>query len=230
MGEAGPVLLFVLIFALVAVLIIHGILRAKKRREAWQQLAARHGCAFSPKDPFSIEDRYPQPLFQRGHSQSAYNVLHGAIDGRELRCFDYLYKITTGSGKNRHTHTYHFTCLLLAPPISFRRLRIRPESFLDRVGEFFGVDDIDFESDAFSRRFHVQCDDKRFAYDVLHARAMELLLECGDVCLEADGGSVLLYCSGQQRVPEDAERLIRSGLRFLDLIPNYMLEPVGGTR
>jgi len=226
MGDFGPVLIFVAVVAIIGIAII-AHLQAAKRREAWRQLAQRLGCEFSPSDPFNIPKTFSQSFFQQGHGRKASNVLYGAIQGRALKCFDYRYK--TGSGDNETTHS--LTCLLLTPPIPFQPLSIRPESFLDRVGEFFGLDDIDFESDEFSRRFFVKCPDKKFAYDILHPRAMEFLMEWGKVSLEARSDSIL-FCSPQTNrvlnVPEEVQQLIQHGLRFLELIPNYLLEQAKG--
>lgn len=228
LAEFSPVIIFVLFGVLVIAVIIIGVIRAAKRREAWRALAKRLGCSFSRRDPFGIVYSYPQPLFQRGHGRRADNILHGEINGREVKCFDYIYKTRSGTGKKRREHTHHVTCLLLTPPIPFQPLSIRPETFLDRVGEFLGLDDIDFESDEFSRRFFVKCRDKRFAYDIIHARTMELLLECGKVHVEAQGHSILFYYSGRLRVPDNVEPLIRRGLKFVDLTPDYLIEQVKG--
>jgi len=219
-----PALILLLFAALVVTVIVINAILASKRREAWQALADRLGCSFSANDPFDIPWSYPQPLFNRGRAQKAYNVLSGRIKGAELFCFEYRY--TEGQGKNRHT--YHLTCLLLTSPIFFQTLLIRPESFLDRVGEFFGIDDIDFESDEFSRRFYVKCDDKKFAYDILHARAMELLLECGKVSVEAQDNSILFHYMARLRVPGEVEPLIQRGVRFVELIPHYLIEQAKG--
>lgn len=227
LAEFEPLLLFFLFGALVIVIVVIGAIQAKKRREAWEKLAANLGCSFSRYDPYNI-DSYPHSLFNHGHARQASNVLSGRVDGTDLMCFDYRYKTSSGSGKNRSEQTHHFTCLMLTAPISFQNLWIRPESFLDRMGEFFGLDDIDFESEEFSRRFYVKCSDKKFAYDVLHARAMELLLECGKIHLEAQGGQLLFYYSGVKRVPDDIEPMIRRSLKFIELIPNYLIEQHGG--
>jgi hypothetical protein len=223
-GGFSPAILIFLFAAVVIAVIVIGALQAAKRRQAWQALAQRYGCSFSAAAPFAIDECYPQSLFDKGDRRKAYNVLSGKIENQDVMAFDYQYTERRGSGKNRHSTIYHFTCLLLTPPIPFQRLWIRPESFLDRVGEFFGLDDIDFESDEFSRRFFVKCPDKKFAYDILHARAMELLLECGKIFIEAQDDSILFYYSGSLRVPEDVGLLIQRGLRFLELIPSYLIE------
>ena len=228
LADAGPILLFVLFGVVFVAIIIVAVIMAKKRREAWQKLAAAMGCAYSRYDSFDIDRAYPHSLFNQGHARRASNVVSGRLKGYDLRAFDYQYKTTSGTGKNRSEQTHSFTCLILQSPISFQNLWIRPESFLDRVGEFFGVDDIDFESEEFSRRFHVKCRDKKFAYDVLHARAMELLLECGKIYIEAQGHDLLFYYNGSKRVPDDVEPMIRRALKWLELLPNYLIEQYGG--
>jgi len=228
MSGFSPVLIFALSVGLILVIAIIGGLQAARRREAWRALAERLGCSFSRSDPFDIPRACAQALFKQGSSRRATNVLHGTIGGRAIKCFDYQY--TTGSGDNESTH--YLTCLLVTPPIPFQPLSIRPESFLDRVGEFFGLDDIDFESDEFSRRFFVTCPDKKFAYDILHPRAMELLLEGDQISLEAQRDSVLLHYSKvvrQLNLPDEVETFIRRGLRFMELIPDYLIEQEKGT-
>lgn len=224
MGDMGAAPIFVLFLVIVVVAVVIGSIQAAKRREAWKQLAQRLGCTFSARDPFNIEYSYPQALFRRGHGRRAYNVLHGRVEGRDVCCFDYVYKTSSGTGKDRSEQSHYHTCLLLTSPIAFQSMSIRPESFFDRIGEFFGLDDIDFESDEFSRRFHVKSADKRFAYDIIHTRTMELLLRCGKIHLEANSTSLLFYYSGSLNVPDEAETLIQRGLEFLELIPDYLLE------
>jgi hypothetical protein len=210
--------------AVAAVIILAVWLAERARREDWRALAKRLGCSFSARDPIRIPRAYPQSLFHHGHGRRASNVLNGEVGGHELMCFDYQY--TVGSGDSQRT--IKFTPLLLTPPIPFPPLAIRPETFLDRVGEFLGLDDIDFESDEFNRRFHVKCRDKRFAYDVIHPRAMELLLAWGKISIEAQGTSVLIYRRGRLRLPHEVEELIRRGIEFLDLIPNYLVGKAKG--
>ena len=60
------------------------------------------------------------------------------------------------------------------------------EFFGPPFGEFFGHDDIDFESAEFSRNFYVKSSDRKWAFDILHARAMEFLLA-------EDGARTLAY-------------------------------------
>ena len=61
------------------------------------------------------------------------------------------------------------------------------------MGEFFGFDDIDFESDEFSREFCVKAADRRWAFDVIHQATMEFLLAAPRFTIELAGPRVMAY-------------------------------------
>ena len=99
--------------------------------------------------------------------------MKGERDGRDVTAFDYHY--VTGHGKSRKVH--NFSALIIQSPLPLKPLFLRPENIFDKVTDFFGYDDIDFESAEFSRQFYVKAPEKRWAYDILHQRMMEYLLE-----------------------------------------------------
>jgi hypothetical protein len=204
--------------ALAVALIVFGILKARKRREAMTRLAAELGFEYYPDDPWSLEDKYAMfELFGRGHSRKAANVICGEVDGRAVVAFDYRY--TTGSGKNQSTHSCQ--ALVMGLPIVAAGLRMRSESLFDRVASWVGYDDIDFESDEFSRRYHVASEDRRFAYDILHARLIEYLLACGQAPdLEMKGPLMVLFDS--QGDVEKVRRLLAIGREIVASIPEYV--------
>jgi hypothetical protein len=224
-GGAGACqcLFFALVAAGIVGLIIYGIMKARERREALARLAAQWGLQYYPDDPFDLPARYAQfDLFDTGHSRSASNVMAGRIDGRDALLCDYQY--TTGSGKNQTTHC--FQAVLLTLPILAARLHMRRESVFDKIASWVGHDDINFESAEFSRRYHVKCDNPKFAYDIFHARLMEYLLACGDVpALEMNGVTLLLY--DNQGQVENLRRLMEIGQEIIRSIPEYVLHERG---
>jgi len=194
-------------------------LRRKKLR-AW---AGAHGFRFDPGADRSFDDRYPEyGCLRIGHGRYAYNVATGERDGRSVVAFDYRY--VTGSGKNRHVH--HFSGVVLGSEIRLDPLRIRPEHLFDKVGEFFGLDDIDFESAAFSRAFHVKSPDKRWAYDVLHQRTIEFLLAAPRFSIQFGERRVLVWRS-RRFSPETFEEAIGVAAGILDRIPDYVVKQRG---
>ncbi|MDP6381071.1 MAG: hypothetical protein QF662_06975, partial [Phycisphaerae bacterium] len=147
---------------------------AAKRRKALMAWAASRGLTFSPAKDRQMDRRFGGfECLRLGRSRYARNIMEGEWSGRQMTAFDYSY--VTGSGKNSTRHV--FSAVILASNIPLKPLFIRPENFLDKITAFVGLDDIDFESAEFSRRFYVKADDKRWAYDVIHARTMEFLLD-----------------------------------------------------
>ncbi len=214
-----PCLAFPVIAALAVVGIVYGLRQAKRRQQALQALAYQMGFDFHPDDPWDLPARYHGfDAMSRGSGRKASNVLVGELDGgTAVTAFDYRY--TTGSGKNRTTH--HRQIVVLGLPIHGPRLRLRTENVLDRVASWVGHDDIDFESDAFSRRYHVSADDRRFAYDIFHARLIDYLLMRGDVpSLEMNGSLMLLATT--RGGPEDVQRLVEIGGHIIATIPDYV--------
>ena len=228
---AVPCLLFGGFAALVVGLVIWGIMRARQEREAMAALATELGVQFYIEDPWDLPGRYGQfDLFDAGHSKHATNVLCGNVDGRNMVAFDYSYK--TGSGKDESTHSYQAVVLDL--PILAPHLALRDENFLDTIASWVGHDDLDFESEAFSKAYCVKCDQPKFAYDIFHARLIEYLLACGHApAMEMRGPLFVIHDSPNG--PAGIRRMLQIGRHMVESIPEYVLkergltQPPGGT-
>jgi hypothetical protein len=205
---------------IVALVAYFAWLSAEARRKAWAAFAESLGMSYSRDDPFDTVRTWRHPIFGHGHSRRVANVMSGEYRGHAMRCFDYRY--TVGSGKN--SHTYHYTLVALIPPVPFKPIVIRPEGLGDRLAAMVGMNDIDFESQEFSDRYCVQCADGRFAYDILHARAIEYLLAQRNLAIEGDPVAVLFRpaSAGHLAIPDGVRGMLDVGSGFLDLVPEYM--------
>lgn len=204
----------------------------QKRKAEMQQLAADLGLRFSPEDHDDHDDEYAQfEIFRRGHSRTAKHTMWGSVElfARDcrLQAGDFRYKVTSGSGKNRSTTTYRFSYLIIHPPWPSPNLLVRPEGMFDRVKGAFGFDDIDFESEEFSRAFWVQSSDKRFAYDVLHPRMMEFLLAHRPPMLDLEGGALCVSDGATRWAPETFREQIDFLRKFCELWPRHLLSDLG---
>lgn len=222
MASSGfPFFLPILFIVLMVAFVIAATIQASRRRKMLAQWATARGLCFSPEKDYGFDFRHPIfDCFKQGNSRYAFNVCSGEFNGWEIEAFDYHY--TTGSGKNRHTHL--FSGAIVKAPFPLKPLSIRPEGFFDKMTEFFGMDDIDFESAEFSRKFFVKSSDRKWAYDVLHTRAMEFLLErqSGKYYIEFVDNEILVrrestFCSG-----EDFDHAIDTGTQLLAMIPPYV--------
>lgn len=219
-----------IVFAVAAIAMgVYAMAQERKRREALAALASSLGLTFDPGGDHSHDNRYPFSCFTRGHSRKAYNTLEGRLTlaGRSFpcRCGDYLYKITSSNGKSTSTRTYRFSYLLLGVPFrGVKNLSIRSETWFDKVKGALGFDDIDFESEEFSRKFHVQSSDRRFAYAVVHPRMMEFLLAHPGPPLEITGGIACLTNGSTRWSPEQFKGTLGWAAGFFEQWPAHVIE------
>lgn len=224
---SAPFIIGLVLVAMVIVGIV-GYQQARKRREALTALAMSLGWTFDPSNDYSWDDRYPQfQMFHRGEGRHAFNTLIGtiAIDGVECRAQagDYQYKTTSGTGKDRRTTTHRFSYLVVHLPYpATPRLLVRSETFLDKFAGALGFDDIDFESEEFSRAFHVKSADRKFAYDVCHPRMMEFLLATRPPPVEIEQGCCCVSDASRTWSPEQFAQRIRWASEFFSLWPDYL--------
>jgi len=215
-----------LIIVIGVVLIGVAIWFGAKRRKELEAWAAGKGLSFHPGRDGSFDERYREfGCLRRGYSRAAHNIAEGDWNGRRVTAFDYRY--VTGSGKNRQTH--HFSAIILESDIELQPMRIRPENLFDRFTEFFGLDDIDFESAEFSREFHVKAPDKRWAYDVLHQRTMEFMLSMPHYSIEFDSRCAIAWRNRRFNA-EAFESAIAVVEGIFERLPEYVARQQEGGR
>jgi hypothetical protein len=217
--EAGFIITIAIV--VVAAVIAIQMFAASRRRKELAAYARQKGLSFCAEKDRAMKDRYAEfKCLRRGHGQYAVNVMAGELQGLPVNAFDYRY--VTGSGKNRRVH--RFSALIAKSPVSLKPLLIRREHAFDKLTEFFGLDDIDFESAEFSRRFFVKSPDKRWAYDVIHQRMMEYLLAAPEYSIQFDSESVIAWRSRRFSTSDfdEAYGLIKG---ILDRLPGYLHRP-----
>jgi hypothetical protein len=237
------IIIFIGFIVLVAVLGYFGHLAAKRRREALAELAHRLGFRFDPlKRSGAPHWGGPFELFRRGHQYGTKNHLAGMWRGLATRetglqsdadrpavpaeIFDYTYYTESTDSKGRTSrHYYTRTVLALELPEEFPGITIKPDSALREFFEFIGGGDIDFESNEFNKRFYVWSDDRKFAYDIVHARMMEFLLRTReairDLHLQIVGHRAIIF--RERTVDADGvEQLLQFAADFHQRIPDYV--------
>lgn len=137
---------------------------------------------------------------------------------------DFQYTTTSGSGKDRRRRTYNFSYLIVHPPWDTSSLLIRPEGVWDKIKGAVGFDDIDFESDEFSRKFYVQSSDRKFAYDVLHPRMMEFLLENPTATINIEHGALCMSTGLGCWTPDRFESAIAFVHDFCERWPRHLVK------
>ncbi len=216
--NSHPVFFFALLGLFVLFLAVVAWRREKKRREAFQRLALQLGLKYVREDS-SIPRKYSfLDALCRGESRRAFNVLRGNYNGHPVQVFDYRY-VTRDSDDDKKTH--HFSYFILEQEKIFPELRIYPETFMSKLGQMIGFDDIDFESLEFSKAFTVRSSDKKFAYDVCHARMMDYLLNHRNLSIEIENNCVALSFATRLKLAEIPGRLNQL-TEIRDLFPEYL--------
>src|SRR5262249_36920644 len=138
--------------------------------------------------PGDVHDRYSVfAPFEQGRSRRSNNCLSGQRGELKWEIFDYRY--VTGNGKNQTTH--HWGIVAAWSRVVSQPMEIGPENFFDKIAAAGGFDDIDFESEEFSKAFYVKCANRKFAYDVIDPQMMEFLLKAPKLSWQFAGPIVL---------------------------------------
>ncbi len=222
-GQLHPA--FILLFLAFGVVVAVFSFRAdRKRRRLLRSWAKSQGLALNEATTRGWEREFPAfKLFERGDSRHTALHLEGTVDGRRVRCLDYRYN--TGSGKNRRRHRYGVVLIDTGTPVI--PLAIRREHLGDRIGDFFGQQDINFESAEFSRRFHVSSADRKWAYDVIHAGTIDYLMTLPPVTIAFGFAEIAVWRPGALEAGKAHEDL-KIARRMLDLIPADVLAQLRG--
>jgi hypothetical protein len=222
----GVALLLAGLFAVIALVglgIWANLHFTRKRQEAFRLLASVQGWTYAT-DGSDPSPRFPgfRP-FGEGHSRAARDLLAGRANGQAFEAFTYRYVVTSGAGKSRHETTHWYEVVVLPMPIAAPRLALEPETLGHKLFDALGGEDIDFESDEFSRAYWVKGEDRRFAYDVVSPAMMEHLL-AGDRHLAFQWqGTVLVACKRGKLDPTGAAALVQHVAKIPALLPRHLL-------
>jgi hypothetical protein len=174
-------------------------------------------------------------LFIRKQSEdkSAYNYVSGFSIANSVGIFSFMpqtqiknifinqdsfrlfeYERLTGSGKNRSRTRY--TCIRGAVKKEIPDFVLRNENILDKIGAFFGYDDVDFERNKeFSKRYCLKSNSPNiktfFNNDLLGFFEREKT----EYSIETKGKEVLLYRKGRLTRPEDCIAALKEGEKII---------------
>ena len=218
---------------LLVVLVVFGAVlshrAAKKRQAALLVWASTNGLSYDLGKDHALEKRFPlHKCLREGSKRYAENVMEGERGGRGICAFDYHYETySTDSKGHRQTHHHRFSAVVVDCGLPLKSLFIRAEGFLDKITEFVGYDDIDFELTEFSDKFYVKAPDRKWAYEVLHQATMEFLLENPRFTVEMAGPWVMARSTGRFK-PEQFSAALGVAEGILERLPRYLLRQLKG--
>ena len=196
----------------VALAVLGAVLKARRERmrgQAFQRLARERGLRYAERDTEDRAHRFSSFRFPfgQGHSRVAEHVLVGTHRGVPFEIFTYAhtvggeYRGRRGGRSSQKTHRHRVVAVPMA--IAAPGLSITAERWKHKVIDTLGAEDIDFESAEFSRRFWVQCPDRRFAYDIFHPEMIEFFLAGGSAWSWTWNGTWLVaWSEGRVEIPD----------------------------
>lgn len=214
--------------------IVFGALRMVKAAKAIRRLETAwvlsRGWTWTDRDTSDRPNRFLgfRP-FGQGHTRVACNIVTGTYWGVPFEAFNYSYQETHTSTDGRghttqHTTTYPFAIVAVPMPVQAPGLTLEPETFGKKVFDALGGEDIDFESDDFSRKFWVRCPDRKFAYDAISPAIMEHLMAVGNKrTWEWRGPRLLVWTPGSMGI-RDLDRRLWEVQGFVSRIPRQLLQ------
>jgi hypothetical protein len=210
------------IFIGIAAFVILGIVLSqwyeKKRKEAWQKAADDLHIEFLGNNNDVLSRCGGMKLFSRGGSRRFLNAICGDAGDTNITLGDY--RFTTGSGKNRSTHTYT-VCVLRGSQLNVTGCYLRPQiSFFDSIGAMLGGQDIDFDEDtAFSRAYVLQGDHEEAIRRLFNSQVRGWFVDRSNRRLQFEArGDTLVFHTGRRRKPVEAKELMQEALEIMKLL------------
>lgn len=218
-------LVIILLFVVVGIAFYYRSPAERKRRDALAALATELGWEFKPSENVTLDEEYMRfEIFRFGESHYAYNTLSGqiSIDGRiyNAKMGDFVFYANAGS---KSATTSRFSYLILHLPFkNVSNLLIRREGIVDRISQGAGINDIDFESVKFNKRYFIKSPDKKFAYDVIDPRMMEFLMAEKSPTVEIAYSLCCLSDGRRKWSPKKFKATLNWAERFFDNFPDHV--------
>ena len=189
------------------------------RAEQLDNIAFQLGMEFSARDEWGLINYLEDfKLFRRGFSKRISNILHRQDEMLNLGAyiFDYRFTISTGNSARVIRQTVFF--------IESRKLELpifymRPEHIFHRIGEFLGMQDIDFEEyPVFSGNYVLRGEDEDFIRDSMDDPFLRFFSVENKWYLEGINYYLLFYRRGKLLKPEQIREFYSKGLEIFKLL------------
>jgi hypothetical protein len=212
----SPLLVLGGIVAFIGLIAYVGMVQERKRADAMQQVATVMGFSYAKDDAGAgLPPRAATlPLFDRGHSRKAKNLLGGTLADHPVTVLDYTY--VTGSGKNRSIHR-QTVALFSEAAGGLPDFEMVPENVFHKIGAVFGYQDIDFpEDEEFSKRYLLRGLDEPAIRGTFSSAARMLLLQSPGWSVQTRDGAVALFHAGRLWKPEELPARLADALSVLN--------------
>lgn len=163
-------------------------------------------------------------ILGRGFERGFDGMVSGTRNGVPVHVGDYWYCDNDNNHGGLFGPSYaRFSVVFAELGLELPEIRIDGETAIDRAADKVVSTDIDFESEVFNRRYRVHGADREYAYELLDARMIDLLLSTpGPQSYEVGGRWVAAYC---RRLPvQDFPILLDAAVGFVEHVPRLVRE------
>jgi len=212
-----PYLIFILVLAPVALVVMIAYRSEKKRKEELKKAAGRMGFSFSPDNDNSLLSSLSVlKLFSRGYGRKAYNIMKGEMDRILWTVFDYRY--TVGGGRSSTTYSQTVACAQVDGDLP--KFSLGPESFFHRLGDVLGYKDIDFESNrVFSDRYLLKGPDEASVRKLFTPEILTFFENRKDIInIEAAGSRIIIYRNNKKVNPDNLRSFISEASKIARML------------
>lgn len=235
----GILLISAAIAAAVTVIVIYFLNSSalQKRQTELFLISLKNGWKFSIDDPDCMPIKYGYfECMQSDFDVRAGNVISGTIEGYLFNAFDVTYwqpheiegdliGLNNINYRLPDKKVKEFTCIIIETNLVFYPLVIRPETMIDKFADKFVGEDIDFESEEFSSSFYVRCADKKFAYDIVNPRTMDIMIKHKGWTVNLAANSLLV--TPNKLLPALAYPMaLKFAIQFVEAIPEYITDRI----
>jgi hypothetical protein len=159
---------------------------------------------FAFQDSVHLDDvtaRGDLPLYGHGHTKRVSNVLTGRVGDQDVLLFDYQY--TTGSGKESNTRRQTVALFPGGGP-RLPDFVLAPENVFHKIGQAFGYQDIDFDSNpTFSSHYLLRGVNDYAIRTAFPPDTLAFFEQHQGWHVEVRGGCVGIYRAGKRCQPQD---------------------------
>lgn len=184
--------------------------RNRKRRAAFAEYSLIRGFTFEDKRP-NGERRYADAFesFNAGHRRTWGNTISGTKNQAPFTAFEYRW--TTGGGKSSQTHSI---CGIVweHDRDSLPKFALSPEGWFARLGQVFGMQDIDFdESPEFSRMYRLKGPNEPLIRQLFTTEIRRFFEATPKQCVAGGGRFLFWFRNGVLPSPDELDEWLEQG-------------------
>ena len=193
----------------------------QKRRQQMQETAQKLDMEFRITDEYGLIGMMKDfALFKKGYGKRISNIISNKkdLEKEDIRVFDYKFIVGGGNSTRKVMQTVFY---IHAKALNLPEFLIYPERFYHRIGEFMGMQDIDFEAfPDFSNQYLVQGPEESLVRNTLNDNILNYLTDEKNWYVEGMNYLLIFYKRGKRIPADQLEDFYAKGMKIFDYLKN----------